>query len=294
MFYDAAYYHTAGERERGRTLVREPVPDIRTPGPRRIIPRSPRWRSRRSRRDPRPRRQLARACATPSRCSGRSVVAPDRPARARGGGRPGRMDRGRDRGGVPVPLGERRSRHVGDVRRRVDRRRLAARVPLRCADAASGSPSRWVSCAAWPRWRALSCSSWYLSSSSSFRCVRRGDACAERVCGSRQSVVLAAVVVIGPWIVFNASRFDRPILLSTNDGTALRGASCDSVFYGPETGLWSLACVLPVPKGDESVQSADVSLGRGAVRTSSTSTGIPVVAARPRPAGCGASSGRAT
>lgn len=61
------------------------------------------------------------------------------------------------------------------------------------------------------------------------------------------AVVLGAAVVVGPWVGFNLARFERPVLLTTNDGTTLLGAYCDASFYGRHIGSWSLPCQLEDP-----------------------------------------------
>ena len=67
--------------------------------------------------------------------------------------------------------------------------------------------------------------------------------------------VLAAAVLIAPWVGYNLSRFDEPTYLSTNDGIALLGSNCDSVYYGNGIGLTDLKCLGPNPRGDQSVDS---------------------------------------
>ena len=44
---------------------------------------------------------------------------------------------------------------------------------------------------------------------------------------------LAGVVVLAPWTVYNAGRFDEPVLISTNDGLTLIGANCDRAVRRP-------------------------------------------------------------
>ena len=56
---------------------------------------------------------------------------------------------------------------------------------------------------------------------------------------------LAGVVVLAPWTVYNAGRFDEPVLVSTNDGLTLIGANCDRQYDGPDPGLWDIACLPP-------------------------------------------------
>jgi peptidoglycan/LPS O-acetylase OafA/YrhL len=72
-----------------------------------------------------------------------------------------------------------------------------------------------------------------------------------------------ALLVLLPWTAYNLSRFDEPVLLSTNDGLTLLGANCDAV-YGVDDpggiGFWNLNCAAPVdavlpPDADESVKS---------------------------------------
>ena len=63
-------------------------------------------------------------------------------------------------------------------------------------------------------------------------------------------VVGAAVLVVSPWAAFNLSRFERPVTLTTNDGTTLLGSYCDGSFGGPNMGGWSLFCVVDDPAYD--------------------------------------------
>ncbi len=69
--------------------------------------------------------------------------------------------------------------------------------------------------------------------------------------------VLAAALVIVPWVGFNLARFDQPTFISTNDGIALLGSNCDPVYSGPAIGLTDVAgpddCLqVPPPPGDQS------------------------------------------
>jgi 4-amino-4-deoxy-L-arabinose transferase-like glycosyltransferase len=57
----------------------------------------------------------------------------------------------------------------------------------------------------------------------------------------------AAVLVITPWIAYNLSRFEEPVLLSNGDGAVLLGANCDDVYSGPAIGFWNLDCSVAVP-----------------------------------------------
>ena len=71
-------------------------------------------------------------------------------------------------------------------------------------------------------------------------------------------MALATATVLLPWTVVNLTRFDNPVVLTTNDGTTLLGSYCDDVFSGGNKGGWSLFCVLGGPEltGDDSVRSA--------------------------------------
>ncbi len=64
-----------------------------------------------------------------------------------------------------------------------------------------------------------------------------------------------AVAVMLPWVAFNMSRFDEPVYLSTNDGIALLGSNCETVYFGDDTGLTDLNCLKGNPPGDQSVDS---------------------------------------
>jgi 4-amino-4-deoxy-L-arabinose transferase-like glycosyltransferase len=72
---------------------------------------------------------------------------------------------------------------------------------------------------------------------------------------------LAALIVVTPWVVYNFTRFDEPVAISTGLGQTLLAANCPQTYFGPEIGYWAVDCVLS-PKtpiravGDESVQEA--------------------------------------
>jgi 4-amino-4-deoxy-L-arabinose transferase-like glycosyltransferase len=56
-------------------------------------------------------------------------------------------------------------------------------------------------------------------------------------------LVVAALATTAPWVVFNLVRFERPVFLTTNDGTTLAGAYCPQAFGGPGLGGWSILCL---------------------------------------------------
>jgi hypothetical protein len=60
--------------------------------------------------------------------------------------------------------------------------------------------------------------------------------------------LVVAVAVVSPWVGFNLSRFERPVFLTTNDGTTLLGANCPQVYSGPILGGWVVDCVTADPQ----------------------------------------------
>ena len=68
-------------------------------------------------------------------------------------------------------------------------------------------------------------------------------------------VIGAAVLTMAPWMIYNLARFSEPVLLSTNDGTTLLGANCESTYY-VDVGGWDIRCLGPIEEGvDASVRS---------------------------------------
>ena len=61
------------------------------------------------------------------------------------------------------------------------------------------------------------------------------------------SVVVAMCVVL-PWVLFNFARFERPVVLTTNDGPAWLGANCPESYSGGDIGGWSLLCIVGDPE----------------------------------------------
>lgn len=90
--------------------------------------------------------------------------------------------------------------------------------------------------------------------------ARRRDTSGPRQLLHSAVVLGVAGLVLLPWVVFNMSRFEEPVTLTTNDGTTLLGSYCDETFSGPHRGGWSLSCVVndPAYRTDEepSVRSA--------------------------------------
>lgn len=79
-----------------------------------------------------------------------------------------------------------------------------------------------------------------------------------RVLPFRRQVLLflltcaVALAVVSPWLLANLTRFDEPVLFSTNDGLTLCGANLHNTWYGEGTGVWALDCASYPVKGDRS------------------------------------------
>jgi 4-amino-4-deoxy-L-arabinose transferase-like glycosyltransferase len=56
-------------------------------------------------------------------------------------------------------------------------------------------------------------------------------------------VVVVAGLAVLPWVVYNLSRFESAVYMSTNDGTTLLGANCPLTYGGPGLGGWSILCL---------------------------------------------------
>ena len=76
--------------------------------------------------------------------------------------------------------------------------------------------------------------------------------------------LVVTVAALAPWTVFNFTRFERPVLLSTNEGLTLYGANCPETFSGPSIGLWSLKCALDYPMPGDPDQSEKSAIFRRA------------------------------
>ncbi len=63
-------------------------------------------------------------------------------------------------------------------------------------------------------------------------------------------VMAAAVATVAPWVGANLARFDEPVFLTTNDGTTLLGANCESTYYGSGVGSWNVLCVYALEPPD--------------------------------------------
>ena len=56
--------------------------------------------------------------------------------------------------------------------------------------------------------------------------------------------LLVAALVVGPWVGYNLSRFDKPVFISSGLGVTLASADCPTTFSGEDEGYWSMPCAL--------------------------------------------------
>lgn len=63
----------------------------------------------------------------------------------------------------------------------------------------------------------------------------------KRLCATGAVVV----AIVGPWVVWNLTRFEEPVFLATGYGVTLLSANCDLTYYGDDIGYWRMDCALP-------------------------------------------------
>jgi 4-amino-4-deoxy-L-arabinose transferase-like glycosyltransferase len=69
--------------------------------------------------------------------------------------------------------------------------------------------------------------------------------------------LLAALLVLAPWVGRNLATFKDATYISTGDGLALLGSNCPQTYSGPDIGIWSETCATALKGGgDESVKSS--------------------------------------
>lgn len=67
-----------------------------------------------------------------------------------------------------------------------------------------------------------------------------------------------ALLMLAPWTAYNATRFEEPVLISTNDGLTIGGANCDSDYRTTAVGLWHLDCLGPEVLGADQLEDPSV------------------------------------
>ena len=88
--------------------------------------------------------------------------------------------------------------------------------------------------------------------------------------------VAAAVVLMAPWVVFNVTRFEHPVLLSSQLEPTLAGANCRDTYSGHAFGYLTNTCLEGIDATvDQSVNASDAAPAHRTVR-----------ARQPRPRPC--------
>jgi 4-amino-4-deoxy-L-arabinose transferase-like glycosyltransferase len=67
---------------------------------------------------------------------------------------------------------------------------------------------------------------------------------------------VAAAVVVAPWTARNWIVFDRPVLISNNEGALWRVANCRATYHGRDIGYSRLDCLSDTPELNEAEQAA--------------------------------------
>jgi 4-amino-4-deoxy-L-arabinose transferase-like glycosyltransferase len=87
-------------------------------------------------------------------------------------------------------------------------------------------------------------------------------------------------LIMAPWIGYNLTRFQRPVLMSNGIGSVLMVSNCDATYSGTLFGYWSIECAAGLGhlKGDESEQEV-VWRKRGLDYIKNHKTRYPIVSA---------------
>jgi 4-amino-4-deoxy-L-arabinose transferase-like glycosyltransferase len=67
---------------------------------------------------------------------------------------------------------------------------------------------------------------------------------------------VATVLTLAPWTLYNLSRFEHPVVVSTAADTTFAGANCDGAYNGDGLGFWDPTCFQGVTPGIEESQYA--------------------------------------
>ena len=59
---------------------------------------------------------------------------------------------------------------------------------------------------------------------------------------------VATILVIGPWVGYNLTRFEHPVTISTGLDPTLKSSSCDDAWFGPGKGFWALSRIKGHPR----------------------------------------------
>jgi hypothetical protein len=92
--------------------------------------------------------------------------------------------------------------------------------------------------------------------------------------------LIASLIVIAPWVLWNQSRFSDSVYISTNDGLTLAGANCDKTYYN-DVGSWDIWCAYEttIPKDADASRASILMRHDGLSYWGDHITRYPVVAA---------------
>jgi len=93
-------------------------------------------------------------------------------------------------------------------------------------------------------------------------------------------VLIASLIVIAPWVLWNQSRFSDSVYISTNDGLTLAGANCDKTYYN-DVGSWDIWCAYEttIPKDADASRASILMRHDGLSYWGDHITRYPIVAA---------------
>ena len=82
--------------------------------------------------------------------------------------------------------------------------------------------------------------------------------------GDVSILLVTALLVVAPWILWNQSRFTDPVYLSTNDGLTLAGSNCDRTYF-EDIGSWDISCAYAteIPVGADASQASSLMRSAG-------------------------------
>jgi 4-amino-4-deoxy-L-arabinose transferase-like glycosyltransferase len=93
-------------------------------------------------------------------------------------------------------------------------------------------------------------------------------------------IAIAALVLIGPWVLYNVSRFEQPVLISTNLGGILCGANNHTTYSSEALGLWErVSCPTPTTKPRDQSELTDDWTHAGLDYMTSHAGQVPLVVA---------------
>jgi 4-amino-4-deoxy-L-arabinose transferase-like glycosyltransferase len=79
----------------------------------------------------------------------------------------------------------------------------------------------------------------------------------DRRFGWLAAAAFACALVIAPWALYNSTRFERPVPLSTGLGAAMATGNCDPTYHGKLLGYYQLGCILFLKDIDPDFSVAD-------------------------------------